>query len=136
MSIEAQGRYRYYRLSTPDVANALEPLAAVSSAGTFQNQESPRLSQIRFCSPCYDHLAGKVAVEVAGSLLNRGVVREDGRDFLITPSGRAFLQKLGIDVALLHSQRRALARRCLDGQNEGLIFQARWARRYCGNVGN
>lgn len=114
VSIEAQGRHRYYRLSTPDVAHALESLAAVSSAGTFRHQESPQLSQIRFCRTCYDHLAGEVAVSVTSSLLKRGLVREDGRDFLVTSSGRAFLEKLGIEVALLHSQRRALARRCLD----------------------
>lgn len=114
VAIEVQGRHRYYRLSSPDVAHALESLAALCSEEPLNRPESPQLSGIRFCRTCYDHLAGKLAVEIASSLVEHDALRENRHDFLITRSGVKFFSKLDIDVRRLSSQRRALALRCLD----------------------
>src|SRR5215813_11695170 len=114
ISIEAQGRHRYYSLANPDVAHALESLAALSSAPRFTGRESPQLSQIRFSRTCYDHLAGRVATEITAALLRQGCLKTNGKDFTITARGDAFLAKLGVETAGLHTRRRALARRCLD----------------------
>jgi DNA-binding transcriptional ArsR family regulator len=114
VSIEAQGRHRYYRLSSPEVANALESLAAVSANRTFRRDELPQLAHIRFCRTCYDHMAGKVAVQITSSLVEKDFIQESGRDFMITAIGEDFFQSWGIGVRSLHAQRRRLARRCLD----------------------
>jgi DNA-binding transcriptional ArsR family regulator len=114
VAIEPQGRHRYYRLATPEVAHALESLAAVSANGTFRRDESAHLNEIRFCRTCYDHLAGRVAVEITASLLKQRFIRERARDFIIMPAGERFLASWGIDVRSLRSLRRSLARRCLD----------------------
>jgi DNA-binding transcriptional ArsR family regulator len=114
ISIEVQGRHRYYRLSSVDVAHALESLAVISSSRDFPTQETRQLSELRFCRTCYDHLAGIVAAEIASGLLERGMIREEGRNFSVTASGTSFFARLGIDLAPLSAQRRALARRCLD----------------------
>ena len=112
--IEAQGRHRYYRLASSDVAHALESLAAISSAPKLTEKESPELSQLRFSRTCYDHLAGKVATEITSALLRHGYLRAKGRDFAITAGGSVFFATLGIETTALHAQRRVLARRCLD----------------------
>ena len=114
VSIEVQGRHRYYRLATPDVAHALESLAAISSSVSFHRNESPQLAEVRFCRSCYDHLAGKVAVEIASSLLGRGLIEENGREFAVTKSGARFFQNWGIELRSLRSLRRKFAIRCLD----------------------
>ena len=114
VSIEVQGRHRYYRLSTPEVAHALESLAAVSANGEFRRNESPQLKQIGFCRTCYDHLAGKVAVQITSSLLKQHLIRESRQDFIITSAGERFFEAWGVEIGLLRTHRRALARRCLD----------------------
>lgn len=114
VTLESQGRHRYYRLATPEVAHALESLAALSANGTFRRDESAQLNEIRFCRTCYDHLAGRVAVEITASLLKQRCIRESNRDFIIMPSGERFFASWGIAVGRLRSLRRSLARRCLD----------------------
>jgi DNA-binding transcriptional ArsR family regulator len=114
ISIKVQGRHRYYRLANPDVAHALESLAAISSRPRFIGRESPELSQIRISRTCYDHLAGRVATEITAALLREGCLKANDRDFAITSGGKFFLARLGIETAALQNQRRALARRCLD----------------------
>ena len=114
VSIEVQGRHRYYRLSTPEVAHALESLAAVSANGEFRRNESPQLKQIGFCRTCYDHLAGKVAVQITSSLLKQHLIRERRQDFIITSAGERFFEAWGIEICLLRTHRREFARRCLD----------------------
>jgi DNA-binding transcriptional ArsR family regulator len=114
ISIEAQGRHRYYTLANSDVAHALESLAAISSAPRFIGRESPELSQIRISRTCYDHLAGRVATEITAAVLKQDYLKANGKDFRITVTGEVFFAKLGVATAALHTQRRALARRCLD----------------------
>jgi hypothetical protein len=69
---------------------------------------------VRFCRTCYDHLAGKVAVEMTSGLLRTGLIVEVERQFRVTRLGAAFLQKWGIDLEALQSLRRNFAIRCLD----------------------
>jgi DNA-binding transcriptional ArsR family regulator len=47
VSIAVQGSHRYNRLSTPQVAHALDSLALVSANGEFRRDESPQLKQNR-----------------------------------------------------------------------------------------
>jgi DNA-binding transcriptional ArsR family regulator len=114
IAVEVQGRHRYYRLTSPSVAQALESLAAISSTRSFTAPESPQLSQIRFLRTCYDHMAGSVATEIAASLLARGLLEENEREFVVTPPGEEFFSRFDIEIASLRVKRRALARRCLD----------------------
>lgn len=51
VDVEVQGRHRYYRLSTQEVAHVLESLAAVSTKRMFRQDESPHFNQIRFAGP-------------------------------------------------------------------------------------
>src|SRR5215213_9981397 len=67
---------------------------------------------------CYDHLAGQVGVALADVLQERGYVRFENRNGLITESGRQFLCEFGIALVPLPDRTdkgRGLCRTCLDG---------------------
>lgn len=112
--LERQGRHRYFRLHCTEVAGALESLLRIElrrGAGRPTGPRDPRMHEAR---TCYDHLAGRVAVDVAGRLVAKRWLTEGERDFVVTRPGEAWFAGLGIDVAELAAGRRKLAPRCLD----------------------
>ena len=116
LTVEAQGRHRYFRLANPQVAVALESLAAISPAPTIHERPRTRQAQdLRFARCCYDHLAGQLGVALARGLQARGfIVPLPGKQFDITAAGNAWLAHMGFDAAQLKANRRGLARQCLD----------------------
>jgi len=115
LTLEVQGRHRYYRLSGREVAQALEVLSALTLA---QPLPSPRASRVplelRFARTCYDHLAGELGVALTDALLERDILREDARDFYLTPVGETWFADLEVDLGAVWRSRRVFARRCLD----------------------
>jgi len=116
LAVQSEGRHRYYRLSSPDVAHAIEALGAISTvlprAGAARPRETPALYNLR---TCYDHLAGRVAVDLARALETSGVLLARGeRDYELGPVGPEWLERLGLNAEALRGSRRAFARRCLD----------------------
>lgn len=118
VSLQVQGRHRYYQLADDDVARLLEQLMGVAfRAGALRLKSSPREPALRQARVCYDHLAGDQGVRVFDSLLARGLlqpVRGEPQQLQPSADGIAFFDALGIDVATLARQRRPLCRRCLD----------------------
>jgi len=115
VAVEKQGRHRYYRLANEHVAHALEALAVLAVHGSPRHRPTgPRDEAMRFARTCYDHLAGRVGVVLAQSLLKDGSLAEGAEAFEITSSGKTRLEKLGLDLASLYKGRRAVASRCLD----------------------
>jgi len=112
---ERSGRSRHVRLAGPDVARALEALAAIAPlkrpAGLKAWQHGEALRAAR---SCYDHLAGVAGVALADALVARGLVEPADRSFAITPAGAEELGAFGLDVPAIHAARRATARACLD----------------------
>jgi DNA-binding transcriptional ArsR family regulator len=114
LSIEVQGRHRYYRFARHEVAYAVEALANLVSHSA-DSMKSRKLDQpIRYCRTCYDHLAGNVAVNIAKALLEQGYLLFDESNYLITPQGWIWFSALGLDRQAIEKSRRSLARRCLD----------------------
>ena len=119
LAARAQGRNRFYRLASGDVAHAMESLMAL--AGTRAEPASKaaawrRDPDLRFCRTCYDHLAGQVGMAVTDALTQHGHLEPEGpRDWTLTRSGELFCTRLGVDLAgarAAHS--RHFARQCLD----------------------
>src|SRR3954470_16445435 len=83
LALEAQGRHRYFRLSSVAVAEAVESLGSLSIAvrpPALRNVLPCRETPIQFlhARTCYDHLAGEMAVRVCEAMLkSRWLVRED-----------------------------------------------------------
>ncbi len=116
VQVIAQGRYRYHRLSGPQVASALESLALLAPPVPVRSlRQSRTASGLAEARTCYDHLAGRLGVALAEALLEmRALEPIDGHDHRLTATGRELLAQLGIATEPLEQSRRAFARSCLD----------------------
>src|SRR5262250_997670 len=67
--VQSSGRHRYYNLAGPEVAHALEALGAISTKPRSADARRSLPSEDMYTArSCYDHLAGRVAVELAQAL--------------------------------------------------------------------
>jgi DNA-binding transcriptional ArsR family regulator len=115
LTVEPRGRHRYYRLSGPEVARAVEALATIAPSLPVRSlREATVGDAIRVARTCYDHLAGQLGVAVADALERRRLIRARNGIYEITPKGGREFSDLGIDLPRLERGRRALARPCLD----------------------
>src|SRR5690606_12757303 len=71
LRVNAQGRHRYHRLASAEVARVLEGIMqlAVAAAPPRPVATGPRDATMRFARTCYDHLAGRLAVAIADRLV-------------------------------------------------------------------
>jgi DNA-binding transcriptional ArsR family regulator len=115
LAVEKQGRHRYYRLTSREVAEAMESLMAVAAATPRRHRPAgPRDEAMRMARTCYDHLAGRLGVALADALCDGGyVVLADGAG-LITAPGERFLAGFGIRSEAARSTKRPLCRSCID----------------------
>jgi DNA-binding transcriptional ArsR family regulator len=113
LTVEAQGRHRYYTFSRPEVAYAVEALAALVPQRTREaaEKEDP---PIRICRTCYDHLAGRVGVQLAEGLVRQRLLTQTNKQFDLTAKGVRWCIDHDIDPEELRQQRRNFARTCLD----------------------
>jgi DNA-binding transcriptional ArsR family regulator len=107
----AQGRHRYFRLASPTVAQMVEGVMSVAEELSRRPLPvtGPRDTGPRRARTCYDHLAGELAVAIAGRMAESGqlVLGHDGA--ALTASGVALLGEIGVDGPL-----DAPCRACLD----------------------
>lgn len=143
ISVEHQGRHRYFRLADHDVAHLLESLMGVAfRTGAASLRSGPREPALRKARVCYDHLAGEFGVLAFEALLARRVFKSDTNGLTLTNAGADWFTELGIDAAAAASKRRAFCRPCLDwGERRhhlggalgtallARLFELGWARR-------
>jgi DNA-binding transcriptional ArsR family regulator len=115
VKVAQTGRHRYYQISSPAVAHAVEALGVISSP----RRQKPigEGDAISYARTCYDHLAGAMAVSLVESLQNQRFLvasAKSDRDFDVTKAGQEFFKQWQIDVNVLRSKKRSFARRCLD----------------------
>ncbi len=115
LTVENQGRHRYFRLADRDVAQLLESLMNVAfRAGAVRLRSSPREPALRRARMCYDHLAGEVGVQLHEALLRRGYLHAADDGLAVTRAGAEWFAHQGIDTEVVARQRRMLCRPCLD----------------------
>jgi DNA-binding transcriptional ArsR family regulator len=115
LTVEKQGRHRYFRLSGEDVAEVLEGLMGLAArTGHLRTKLGPKDPALRQARICYDHLAGDMGVFAFDRLRAKGCVAGDDRHVHITEAGAHFFGGLGIDIDALKRERRPLCRACLD----------------------
>ena len=113
LSMVAQGKHRYYRLASGEVAQALEALLVV--AGLPRSVFTPSTpDRLRHARTCYDHMAGTVAVILHDQLLAQDWLRGDDGNYRLSVAGEIGMAALGVDTAALAGQRRRVACACLD----------------------
>lgn len=128
ISMEPSGRHRYFRLATPEVAEAVEALARVAPTHSIRSlRQATHAKTIRLARTCYDHLAGRLGVAICDALVDSEVIRitsseKAGTDpivgagrsnkYIITEYGKERLRAFGIDLD--RPSRRPLVLYCLD----------------------
>ena len=112
---ERRGRHRYYHLADPAVAAAVEALSAIAPEKPVRSLREATVGEaLRYARTCYDHLAGRLGVELTSSLERDHVLILEGGSYSLGPAARTRLAELGIDLGKLAQQRRTLVRPCLD----------------------
>ncbi len=115
LNVRKQGRNRYFDLAEPDVAHAIEALIAVAArAGHLRARPGPKDEAMRHARSCYDHLGGRLAVDLFGRWLAGGVLCWRGGAIHLTRKGRGFLVDRGVVIANLEARKRPLCRSCMD----------------------
>lgn len=115
IAMEPQGRHRYFRIASEDVAHLLESLMGIAyRIGPIRNGIGPRDPAMRRARVCYDHLAGEMGVLVYDRLQQARAFENGDAGIRLSPSGRRILDDFGVDMALLDQQRRTACRACLD----------------------
>lgn len=75
LAVERSGRHRYYRLASAHVATVLEALALLAPMQPVRSlRHSTRAAALRSARSCYDHLAGRLGVQVTQALIDREVL--------------------------------------------------------------
>ncbi|MFC5833612.1 ArsR/SmtB family transcription factor [Nonomuraea insulae] len=118
LTVEHDGRHRYYRLASRDVGRALEELARIARPLPVRSlRESVRTQALMRARLCYDHLAGRLGVALLAGLIEREVLVNDAGSYRITEPGLDRLAAFGVDVEEF-SRRRPAIRYCVDwGEN-------------------
>ena len=116
VAVISTGRHRYYRLSSAEVADALEAFSRICPATPVRSlRQSTADRSLRLARLCYDHVAGALGVAVLDRMRCAGwLVDGAGPDFEITEPGTEALTEIGIDLERCRRARRHFARSCLD----------------------
>jgi DNA-binding transcriptional ArsR family regulator len=115
LSVESQGRHRYFRIADAEVAQLLESLMGMTfGLGTVRVRSSPREPALRKARVCYDHLAGELGVLVYEKLAGRGAFTLGADGIALSSSGWDAVGALGIEADTLKASRRPFCRTCLD----------------------
>lgn len=128
LTVTAQGRNRNYRIAGPHVGRTLELLSQIAPATPVRSlRQGLRADALREARTCYDHIAGRLGVDLMTSLLRAGHLCDasGGRDpaaldqeragyrhdadYRLTPQGVGFLSDFGVPLP-----RQAVVRSCLD----------------------
>lgn len=115
VSVEREGRHRYYRLANAEVAHVLEALSLLAAPiRSLEQPRSPRARALREGRCCYGHLAGRLGIAVTDALVAQGFLcPADDKQYAVGPEGRAWFEALGLDLTTMGSK-RGTARQCLD----------------------
>jgi DNA-binding transcriptional ArsR family regulator len=115
IEVVAQGRHRYYRLASADVAAALESMSRIAPRRPVSTlRQSGRARSLAEARTCYDHLAGRSGVALHDGLLARGWLVPGAGGYAASDQGVDGLLSWGVDVVSARASRRAFAKPCLD----------------------
>ena len=110
-----EGRHRYFRLASPKVVEMIEGIVAVALENKPPyrpvSREARELCAARIC---YDHLAGRLSVDLTNFLTAHEYIVLGEEAAEITQAGARFLAEFGIDLSALNSTGRDFCRPCLD----------------------
>ncbi|WP_068504142.1 ArsR/SmtB family transcription factor [Paenibacillus kribbensis] len=115
VTVEKQGRHRYFGIQNPEVARVMESLLSIAPPVQIKSfKQASENEAIRLARTCYDHLAGHLGVQIMDSLIEKGMLSE-GQDALhVTEKGEAFFADFQINLTQIKQRRRSFSHKCLD----------------------
>ena len=115
LSVARNGRHRHFRLATPAVVGMIEGIVAVALEKRPRyrplSRDARALSAARMC---YDHLAGRLSVDLTDALVARDYIFLGDDVAEITTAGARFLVGFGIELPARRSAGGRYSRLCLD----------------------
>ena len=114
LTVDRQGRHRYFRLASPQVARTLESIMGLAALTSPRHRRPLRMpADLRRARTCYDHVAGEIGVAMTDTLLARNFIVLDGEAGEVTQAGQAFFAAHEIDLTSGRSK-RIFCRPCID----------------------
>jgi len=115
LSRERHGRHRYYKLAGPEVGHALETLFTLAPMSAAPRKHlNDTQGAIRLARTCYDHLAGRLGVQLTEALINKELIVPKDLHYSVTEKGEKWLAEFGLHLDSLRHTRRVFAKQCLD----------------------
>ncbi|MEH0152923.1 winged helix-turn-helix domain-containing protein [Limibacter armeniacum] len=111
---DKQGRHKYFRLANEQVAQVVESMASLIAIQKIETKKSVAAQKLTFSRTCYDHLAGKLSVDLVKSLLDNKIIISKDTTFEVTDFGKDWFRELGIEVDTLKNKKRSFAHKCID----------------------
>jgi DNA-binding transcriptional ArsR family regulator len=133
VTMRPEGRSRFYRLASPEVAEALKAISRISPPQPIRSlRQGTHARALREARTCYNHLAGRLGVGLLAGLLEGGLLSggdgqhhperaiadrlsAPGRDlsYRLTPRGETAFTEVGMDLDAVLARHPAV-RYCLD----------------------
>jgi len=108
--VDRNGRHRCFRLASPKVAEMIEGIVAVALEKRAKFRPVSRQARaVSAARICYDHLAGRLSVDLTDALVAREYIVLDDQAAEITTAGTRFFAEFGIALPT-----QGLTRLCLD----------------------
>jgi DNA-binding transcriptional ArsR family regulator len=115
LSVVRNGRHRHFRLASPAVAGMIEGIVAVALEKRPRYRPLSRHARaLNAARVCYDHLAGRLSVDLIDAFVAREYVVLDDGVAEITKAGARFFTEFGIELPAPSSTRHRFSRLCLD----------------------
>ncbi len=120
LCMHKQGRHRYHRIASSEIAKMLESVMEVAVGQIPQSARvvtGPKDEALRKARTCYDHFAGRLGVAITDSLISSQYLEFDDEAGIITKKGIKHLAAFDIDVSGGHGKRksrRPVCRPCMD----------------------
>ncbi len=111
LTVKKQGRHRFFRLASGEIAEMIENLANWAHPPSRHKRHDPMLCQARLC---YDHLAGRLGVALLERLTERGLLVLGPDGLGLSEAGRRWLERQTASSFEPPAGRRPMARLCLD----------------------
>jgi DNA-binding transcriptional ArsR family regulator len=109
LTVRPEGRHRFYRLRSEQVAAAIEVLSLTAT----ETAQQPVFTQgVRSARRCYDHVAGRLGVAICDFTVARRYVVAGGEGVTLTKAGGRWLASLELEPP--PGLRRPLVRFCQD----------------------
>lgn len=138
ISVTAQGRHRYHRLASAEVAAVLEGVMQLASLDHGRRRPittGPRDGRMRRARTCYDHLAGRLGVAVTDHLVEAGAIELDLVGARGTASLVEELARIDLVAPVAPAESRALAcRPCMDWAERRPHLAGPLATQLCAHV--